>query len=223
MEMHSLSRWLNYTWYYKKSQNIVLLLLSQIYFFFYSLRFNLYKFLPIYKSKIPVWVVGNITVGGNGKSAFVAWCAKYLISKNYKIAIVSKGYKRKSSKLFVVTKKSNVQLVGDEPLMLANKCNCLVIVSCSRVESIKYVEKNYPDIDIILLDDGMQDLSIRPKVVFNIISSCNMFGNNKLLFLIRNNNCIVFLVYYLFPRKRYFFFCYYRGTFPHSIRGCNTD
>lgn len=54
-------------------------------------------------------------------------------------------------------------------------------------------------------------------------SSPRIMNRYKLLFLIRNNNCIVFLVYYLFPRKRYLFFCYYRGTFPHSIRGCNTD
>ena len=115
----------------------------------------------IYKSKIPVIVVGNISVGGTGKTPVVRKLAEQYLGQGKKPAIISRGYGAKASNYpFVVNRNTLSTQCGDEPAMLydALKGQVSIIISPSRVDSVKMIEQDFKDIDVIICDDGLQHL-----------------------------------------------------------------
>ena len=148
-----------------------------------------------------VVVVGNLTVGGTGKTPVVERFAKELIKKNRKVAILSRGYKSKSespprnlSNWFglkdlnepkVVSDGENVFLdsveAGDEPFMLAKNLPGVVVISDkNRVKAGKFAIKNY-GVDTIILDDGFQYLHLKGQLNLLLVDQTNPFGNRCLL------------------------------------------
>jgi len=112
--------------------------------------------------RIPVICIGNITVGGTGKTPHAEYTIN-LLKKEFKVAILSRGYKRKSSGFRVVTISSEARETGDEPLQICRKFpDVLVAVDRKRVNGIKKIMKEHPETDVIILDDGFQHRSVRP-------------------------------------------------------------
>lgn len=106
--------------------------------------------------------VGNISVGGTGKTVLIDYFSKYLKGK-YKISVISRGYKRKSKGLIEVDSFSDYQKVGDEPYMLFLKNpHTKIVVSENRVKAIKFLENKYLYQKIFLLDDVFQHRWIKP-------------------------------------------------------------
>ena len=138
--------------------NLILMPLSIIYGLISSLR-NFIFDIGIFNSKkfnIPIICVGNLSVGGNGKTPHVNYLANTL-KKKYNVAIISRGYKRKNYNFLYVETNSNVKDVGDEPLMLKQRNPEAIVVVCgNRTKAIDKLIKEHPEIDIILLDDGYQ-------------------------------------------------------------------
>ena len=132
--------------------------LSIIYGLITSLR-NFIFDIGIFNSKkfnIPIICIGNLSVGGNGKTPHVNYLANTL-NKKYNVAIISRGYKRKNYNFLYVETNSNVKDVGDEPLMLKQRNPEAIVVVCgNRTKAINKLIKENPKIDIILLDDGYQ-------------------------------------------------------------------
>ena len=160
---------------------LVLRFFSFFYLLVIVLRKKFYKLLyKKNKYKAKIWVVGNLTVGGNGKSILVGYLAKFLAAKGYKIAIVSKGYNRKSKKLIQVNSSSLAHEVGDEPLMLYYQTQSIVVVANDRSQALNYLNDNF-DLDIILCDDGLQDYTISYDKKFVVINNNRLFGNRSLL------------------------------------------
>jgi tetraacyldisaccharide 4'-kinase len=124
----------------------------------------------IFKSQthnIPIICIGNLSVGGTGKTPHTQYIIN-LLKNDYKVAILSRGYGRKTSTLQVVESTSTAQEVGDEPLQLKqNNPNCLVVVEKNRNKGVKQILKDFPETQVILLDDGYQHRWI--KVGFNIL------------------------------------------------------
>jgi len=147
----------------------LLYLLSIIYRMITSLRNSLFDY-GILKSKthnIPVICIGNLSVGGSGKTPHTNYIAK-LLSTNYKVAILSRGYGRKSSGFNYVKLDSSASTVGDEPLQLKlNNPNCIVAINNNRNKAVKRILINHPETNVILLDDGLQHRRI--KAGLNII------------------------------------------------------
>jgi tetraacyldisaccharide 4'-kinase len=110
---------------------------------------------------IPVICIGNITVGGTGKTPH----AEYLIGllrKDFKVALLSRGYKRKSKGFRIATKSSPVRVIGDEPLQVFRKFpDILVAVDRNRRNGIKTIIKEHPETEIIILDDGFQHRKVK--------------------------------------------------------------
>ncbi len=113
----------------------------------------------IFKSKtynIPIICIGNLSVGGTGKTPHTQYIIDLLKNK-YQVAILSRGYGRKGSTLQYVKETSKVSLVGDEPLQLKkNNPNCLVVVEKNRNKGVQQILNGYPETEVILLDDGYQ-------------------------------------------------------------------
>jgi len=132
---------------------------------------NLLYDIGIFSSKsfrIPIICIGNLSVGGTGKTPLVLYIISVL--KNYNIAILSRGYGRNTKNYLEVDIESKISNVGDEPLLIKQKNpECLVAVDGNRKRGILNIIKSHPEIDIIILDDGFQHRSI--KAGLNIITT----------------------------------------------------
>jgi tetraacyldisaccharide 4'-kinase len=110
---------------------------------------------------LPVIGVGNITVGGTGKTPHTEYLA-YLLSQNNKVAVLSRGYRRKTKGYLEVGKESTVGEVGDEPLQIAEGFPGIVVaVEGNRVAGVKTILEKHPGTDVVILDDAFQHRSIK--------------------------------------------------------------
>jgi tetraacyldisaccharide 4'-kinase len=150
---------------------ILLYPLAIIYSIIVGFRNRLFD-LHILKSKefhVPVISVGNIMVGGTGKTPHIEYLIE-LLSKDYKIAVLSRGYKRKSSNFIIAGENTPVNQIGDEPWQLKEKYpQITVAVDRKRVRGIDRIISEIPDIDVILLDDAFQHRYVKPGVSILLI------------------------------------------------------
>ncbi len=139
------------------------------------------KFLSSKSFDIPVISVGNITVGGTGKTPHTEFLISFL-QKNYKIAVLSRGYKRATKGFYLVNSTSTVKQSGDEPLQIKQKFeNITVAVDENRVHGVNQLLKydNVPD--IVLLDDAYQHRQIAPGLSILLIDYNRPLKNDLLL------------------------------------------
>lgn len=130
---------------------------------------------------IPVIIVGNITVGGTGKSPLVLYLADYLIAQGFRPGIVSRGYKgsKNSSPQWVVG-DSDPFCVGDEPVMLARQTTCPVVVCRDRVAAVRAL-LSQTDCNIIVSDDGLQHYALKRDIEIVVMSAERRWGNGRCL------------------------------------------
>ena len=148
----------------KLIKKIIYWKLSLHFYLITFLRNKFYDFglLKSFSFEIPVISVGNLAVGGTGKTPMVEFLIKKF-SHKYKIAVLSRGYKRKSKGLIEVDSFSSYQQAGDEPYMLFLKNpHTKIVVSENRVKAIKFLENKYQYQKIFLLDDVFQHRWIKP-------------------------------------------------------------
>ena len=141
------------------------------------------KILKQKKFDIPVICVGNITVGGTGKTPHIEYLIR-LLSPRYKVAVLSRGYKRKSRGFQIVEVNSKLRDAGDEPLQIKKKFpSVLVVVDKNRVNAIEkmltFDEDKRPD--VVLLDDGYQHRSVQPSLSILLVDSNRPVYEDKLL------------------------------------------
>jgi len=171
------------SWYKGAWWLYFLLPLAWLYHLLISLRRLLYtlNISKSYRPSIPVIVVGNITLGGTGKSPLVAYLVESLRQKGYHPGVVSRGYGSSIGKEEVkeVLSSSLVSEVGDEPLMLKRRVNCPVFVSPSRINAVQALEKT--GCDIVISDDGLQHYALERDVEICVFDGKRKWGNACLL------------------------------------------
>lgn len=119
------------------------------------------------KFDIPIICVGNITVGGTGKTPVVEMLVEHY-SENYNVAILSRGYGRVTKGYRVVNVDDSYRQVGDEPLQMKRKFPEVTVVVCEkRAFAIHRIQEEFPEVDMIIMDDGFQHRYVEPLV--NII------------------------------------------------------
>ena len=163
--------------------NFMLLPFSAIFFILSSIRLWLYKFriLKINDSSLPVIVVGNITVGGTGKTPIVISIVNYLESQNKKVGVVSRGYGGKYSQDSVeVSMTSDPIQCGDEPLLIKQQTEVPVVVAKKRTKAIEFLIKKY-SLDVIVSDDGLQHYSMGRDIEIAVIDGHSRLGNGFFL------------------------------------------
>ena len=107
---------------------------------------------------------GNLTVGGTGKTPHSEFMLNVL-KNEFKIALLSRGYKRKTKKFGYVETTSTVGEVGDEPLQIKRKFpDTIVAVDADRIRGIKRIKKDHPDVDVVVLDDAFQHRRLSPTL-----------------------------------------------------------
>ena len=105
---------------------------------------------------VPVIVVGNVMVGGVGKTPITMALVKHLKAKGLRVGVLSRGYGRKTSSTLAVSPKSNSLSVGDEPLLIARSCQVPVFVGNSRVDAGRALLSLHRDVQVLVCDDGLQ-------------------------------------------------------------------
>jgi tetraacyldisaccharide 4'-kinase len=128
----------------------------------------------------PVIIVGNISVGGTGKTPFTLWLCQFLTTEGFTPGIVSRGYGAQITKPVRVTTAHTAAEVGDEPLLLAKKSNCPVVVCPDRVAAARYLLAN-TDCDIVISDDGLQHYRLQRDLELVLVDGQRGLGNQQLL------------------------------------------
>ncbi len=124
--------------------------------------------------------VGNLSFGGTGKSPLTDYLTS-LLKPHYKVAILSRGYKRKTSQLLLVNNTNTFEEVGDEPLMYKyHHPDVPVVVHANRVAGVQYILKNFPETQIIILDDALQHRRISCNINLLLTEFTNPYSKNKL-------------------------------------------
>jgi tetraacyldisaccharide 4'-kinase len=178
-----MSRWLQRQWAAYTFWHILLLPLSWLFFFLILVRKSLYKKSWLHSDRlaVPVVVVGNINVGGTGKTPVVIWLAEQLQLAGYRPGIISRGYGGSAQVPQAVWAGSNPQQVGDEPVLIAKRTACPVFVSADRVATGHALLKLHPECNVIISDDGLQHYRLQRDVEIIVIDSAKGFGNGALL------------------------------------------
>ncbi len=126
-------------------------------------------------------IVGNISVGGTGKTPFVIWLAKQLLAQHLRVGIVTRGYKRESKDEFIDVQANSSPLdVGDEAVLLAQKSTCPVIVANDRKKAVEELISRY-NVDVVLSDDGLQHYNLPRDYEIVLIDGDKGFGNSRCL------------------------------------------
>lgn len=125
----------------------------------------------------PVIIVGNISLGGVGKTPIVAHLAYHFVKQHIKVVIISRGYGAGVNQFpFVVTPESDALLAGDEPVMLAQATQCDVVISPKRLGAYEYA-KDILHADIVISDDGLQHYALPRAYEICVMDAQRFLGN----------------------------------------------
>ncbi len=130
---------------------------------------------------VPVIVVGNITIGGSGKTPLVIWLVEHLRAAGYVPGVISRGYGGTERGPFEVGPLSDARQVGDEPVLIAMRTEVPVFIGRDRVDVGRALLTAYPDCDLIVSDDGLQHYQLRRILEIAVVDGEAGFGNDRLL------------------------------------------
>ena len=178
----TISRWLLDIWYSDHFIGALLTPISMFFLDFVKFRRWLYK-VKLKKStalSVPVVIIGNITVGGTGKTPLCIYLANLLKSEGYRVGIISRGYGSKKSAAKMVSFDNNVAEIGDEAVLIYKQTNCPMAIGANRVEAARLLLENV-SCDVILADDGLQHYALKRDIEIAVIDGERRFGNSACL------------------------------------------
>lgn len=172
-----LYQFLDFVWYKK---NIFCYLLWPISVIFKIVVFLRREYLQKFQQRlypVPIVIVGNISVGGVGKTPLVIALTQKLTELGLRVGIVSRGYQASLRDFpYLVTQADQADKVGDEPLLIKLRTNCPVVIDYDRCRAVDFIiEKCNPD--IIVSDDGLQHYKMGRTIEIGVIDGSRMFGN----------------------------------------------
>ncbi|NNH27167.1 tetraacyldisaccharide 4'-kinase [Acinetobacter terrestris] len=161
---------------------IVLRPLSWIYRAGFLLNKKLYQMgiKSSYQAPVPVMVIGNITVGGSGKTPLLIQLVNYFHSQNVRVGVISRGYGGKGPFPAYVDLESVPDIVGDEPCLIVQSTGVPMVVGSNRQRSIEYLLSRH-ELDLIISDDGLQHLALERQIEWIVLDQNRGLGNQKLL------------------------------------------
>lgn len=134
-----------------------------------------------HKLDIPVIIVGNISVGGNGKTPLVLRLADWLKQQGYQPGILSRGYGGKAPHYpFTVTSDSTPAQVGDEPVLIRQRHDCPLVVDPDRVRGARFLQTQHK-VNVILCDDGLQHYRLGRDIEILVMDGQRRLGNGYLI------------------------------------------
>ena len=173
-----LTHWINQYWYQKKAPHWFFKPLAWL----YSLGQMIdKKTQTVHPSPLPVIVVGNLSVGGTGKTPVVIALATFLKEKGYRVGIVTRGYKNQLTCFpHLVKDTDDATIIGDEAALLSQKTKLPIVISPNRKDAVEYLYQHQL-CDMVISDDGLQHYAMARKLEIVVIDGMRGFGNGALL------------------------------------------
>jgi tetraacyldisaccharide 4'-kinase len=136
--------------------------LSQLFRALASLRAGLYRagILKAGRLPVPVIVVGNIFIGGTGKTPLTIWLAQALVAAGFRPGIISRGHGAEGAAPRAVTPDSDTREAGDEPVLIARRAGVPVVVARKRYAAGRALLDAHPEVDVLITDDGLQHYAL---------------------------------------------------------------
>ena len=137
---------------------------------------------PVYRAPVPVIIVGNISVGGVGKTPLTIYLAELLRAEGYYPGIVSRGYSA-GSKHFPLSVTANTSPLeaGDEPVLLAKRSGCPVVIDPQRPRAVTHLLADHPQCNVIISDDGLQHYPLARDIEIAVVDGSRGVGNGRCL------------------------------------------
>ncbi|MDR0481231.1 MAG: tetraacyldisaccharide 4'-kinase [Gallionellaceae bacterium] len=172
--------WLERKWYRITPWHGVLLPLALIFLLLSTLRRALYRYGVLHSEKlpVPVIIVGNITVGGSGKTPLTLWLAQQLISAGHRPGIISRGFGGSNTAPRQVHPDDSADETGDEPLLMAQRKLCPVWIGRDRAAAGRALLAAHPECDLLISDDGLQHYRLQRDAEIVVVDGARLFGNN---------------------------------------------
>ena len=170
-------------WYGRHPLSLLLVPFAWLFRMAIALRRKLFTsgLLAIYHAPVPVVVVGNLTVGGSGKTPLVIWLAGFCRALGLRPGVVARGYGgRASSWPQQVRPDSDPAVVGEEPIIIARRARCPVAVAPQRSAAVEALLE-HTDCNIIISDDGLQHYALGRALEIAVIDGVRRLGNGRLL------------------------------------------
>jgi tetraacyldisaccharide 4'-kinase len=177
---HALHDWLTATWYGDSGRGRWLLPFAWLFGGLARFRRALYRrgWLARYRSTRPVVIVGNLTVGGSGKTPFILWLAGALAQGGLKVGVALRGYGGAGGPARRLSDVDSAAAAGDEALMIRRRLAVPVTIGARRADAVRLLE---PDCDVILCDDGLQHYALARDIEIVVVDGMRGFGNGRLL------------------------------------------
>ncbi|NNH00334.1 tetraacyldisaccharide 4'-kinase [Acinetobacter sp. ANC 5414] len=178
----SIAQFIQDAWNKQAKWLIVLRPLTWIYRGGFLLNKKLYQMgiKSSYQAPVPVMVIGNITVGGSGKTPLLIQLVNYLHSQNVRVGVISRGYGGKGPFPAYVDLESVPEIVGDEPCLIVQSTGVPMVVGSNRQRSIECLLSKH-DLDLIISDDGLQHFALERQIEWIVLDRNRGLGNQKLL------------------------------------------
>lgn len=164
-------------------QALLFIPLSLLFGLLLRLRQLCYRFriCKVERMPVPVVVVGNLNVGGSGKTPLAIALVQGLRRAGFSPAIVSRGYGGTARAPMPVMPDSDPRVVGDEPVLLARRAGCPLWIGRKRVEAARSLLAFHPEVDVLIADDGLQHLALGRDLELVVMDAARAFGNGRLL------------------------------------------
>ena len=182
--------WLQSEWEKLGGAALVFLPLTALFALATWIRRRLYlaRLLPSWRAPVPVIVVGNISVGGTGKTPLTLAILDLLLRKRFTPGVVARGYGRVPSRegdpngvVRVYPDLATPELFGDEPVMIARRSRVPVYISPDRAAAARALLAAHPEVDVLVSDDGLQHYALARDVEIAVVDGERRFGNGLLL------------------------------------------
>jgi len=177
------SNWLQRQWYRLTFWHLLLWPLSLVFGALVATRRFAYQIgvFSVWHAPVQVIVVGNIVVGGSGKTPLTIWLADFLKAQGYHPGIVSRGYGGHASSPQAVNPTDDAALVGDEPLLIARRSSCPIWVGRYRPSAVCGLLGAHPECNVLICDDGLQHYRLARDVEIAVMDGHRCFGNGMML------------------------------------------
>ncbi len=172
-----MSHWIERHWQQLTPLSVALTPLALLYRLIASLRRLACRLASAHRLPVPVIVIGNISVGGTGKTPLTIHLAQRLCQLGHRPGIISRGYGGSAQSPTRVDSNSPASLVGDEPLLIARHTGCPVYVYRDRAAAGAALLAAHPDRTLLLCDDGMQHYSLARDIEIAVVDAARGFGN----------------------------------------------
>lgn len=175
------NRWLQSVWYERNGSGVFLLPLAWLYRAVIAIRRCWYRAVKLERFDVPIIIIGNITVGGTGKTPLLIWLVQFLRQQGFTPGIISRGYGGQAQTWPQwVDADSNALEVGDEAVVIARQTACPMAVGPVRTDDVKLLLQ-HSRCDVIVADDGLQHYALARDIEIVVIDGQRRSGNGRCL------------------------------------------